>query len=98
MAVQSVRATQRVAVLMTPQEKQTFTQRAQSMGLSLSQFFRQAGEAYCLSSAVVPGDETALIAALDQIECSTARAEKALDLALAMIRASNIAIDQVQSA
>ena len=100
MAVQanrSTRSTERVAVLMTPQEKETYTQRAQAMGLSLGQFFRKAGEAYRAPSAV-SGDETALIAALDQIESSTARAEQALDQALAMVRASNLSMDQGPSA
>jgi hypothetical protein len=82
---------------MTPQEKETYSQQAQAMGLSLGQFFRQAGEAYCVPS-VVPGDEAALIAALEQIESSTARTEQALDQALAMVRASNIAMDQDQAA
>jgi hypothetical protein len=100
MAVQATRATrstERVAILMTPQEKETYMQRAQSMGLSLGQFFRQAGEAYREPSAD-SGDEAALIAALELIESSTARAEQALDQALAMVRASNLAMDREPSA
>lgn len=45
------RATERVAVLMTPTEKAAFTDRASSMGLSLGQFFREAGAAYASSSS-----------------------------------------------
>jgi len=40
------RATKRVAVLMTPTEKSAYIDRASSMGLSLRQFFREAGAAY----------------------------------------------------
>lgn len=39
------RATERVAVLMTPTEKATYVDRASSMGFSLGQFFRDALEA-----------------------------------------------------
>lgn len=54
--------------------------------------FRQAGEDYSVPSEV-PGDEAALIAAFEQIESSTARAEQALDQALAMVCASNSTMD-----
>jgi len=37
------RATERVAVLMTPSEKATNANRASSLGLSLGLFFREAG-------------------------------------------------------
>ena len=37
------RATERVAVLMTPAEKSAFAERASSLGMSLGQFFREAG-------------------------------------------------------
>ena len=40
------RATERVAVLMTPTEKAAYTDRAHNLGLSLGQFFREAGAVY----------------------------------------------------
>lgn len=45
------RATEGVAVLMTPAEKAADADRASSMGLSLGQFFREAGAAYAASTA-----------------------------------------------
>ncbi len=44
------RATERVAVLMTPAEKTSYAEKANSMGLSLGQFFREAGAAYVKDS------------------------------------------------
>ena len=81
--VSSERATERVAVLMTPSEKSAYVDRANSMGLSLGQFFREAGAVYGREI-----DEDALDAALRQLEASTARAEAALDSALAEVRRS----------
>jgi hypothetical protein len=82
------RATERVAVLMTPKEKSTYADRASSMGLSLGQFFREAGAAYASRSADSRAEEEALDAALTQLERSTRRAERALDGALAEVRAA----------
>lgn len=86
------KATERVAVLMTPEEKQAFVGRAEAMGLSLGQFFREAGAAYASRSAHTPAEaeaETAALeAALRQLELSTGRAERALDEALAEVRAA----------
>jgi hypothetical protein len=82
------RATERVAVLMTPKEKSTYVDRASSMGLSLGQFFREAGAAYASRSADFRAEEEALDAALTQLERSTRRAERALDGALAEVRAA----------
>ena len=79
-------ATERVAVLMTPTEKAAYTDRASSMGLSLGQFFREAGAAYASSSANEQAEHDALEAALKQLELSTARTEAVLDRALAEVR------------
>lgn len=40
------RVTERVAVLRTPTEKAAYADRAHSLGISLGQFFREAGSAY----------------------------------------------------
>jgi hypothetical protein len=51
MARQGVeRATERVAVLMTPTEKAAYADRASSLGLSLGQFFREAGASYSIAA------------------------------------------------
>jgi len=81
------RATQRVAVLMTPMEKAAYTDRANSLGLSLGQFFREAGASY-VNRSNQRDEEEALEAALKQLEWSTRRAEQTLDDALAVVRAA----------
>ena len=82
------RATERVAVLMTPTEKATFADRASSMGLSLGQFFREAGAAYASVSTSEQAEQHALEAASKQLELSTTSTEKVLDQALAEVRAA----------
>jgi uncharacterized protein with LGFP repeats len=80
-------ATERVAVLMTPTEKAAYADRASSLGLSLGQFFREAGASYAQRSNQ-RDEEEALEAALKQLEWSTRRAEQTLDEALAEVRAA----------
>ena len=82
------RATDRVAVLMTPKEKATYVYRASSPGLSLGQFFREAGAGYASGCSDRHAEPDALEAALKQLELSTARTEAALDAALAEVRAA----------
>jgi hypothetical protein len=88
MARQGVeRATERVAVLMTPTEKAAYADRASSLGLSLGQFFREAGASYVNRSSQ-RDEEEALEAALKQLELSTRHAEQTIDEALAEVRAA----------
>lgn len=82
------RATERVVVLMTPTEKATYGDRASNMGLSLGQFFREAGAAYASVSTSEQAEQGALEAALKQLELSTDRTEKVLDQALAEVQAA----------
>ena len=86
------RATERVAVLMTPTEKAAYADRANSLGLSLGQFFREAGAAYAHRNAEAEtrslAEAEALDAALRQLELSTSRTEQTLDVALAEVRAA----------
>ena len=88
----SERATERVAVLMTPTEKAAYADRAHSLGLSLGQFFREAGAAYAHRNAEAEmrslAEAEALEAALRQLELSTSRTEQTLDVALAEVRAA----------
>jgi hypothetical protein len=79
------RATERVVVLMTTTEKAACVDRASSLGLSLGQFFREAG-ASNLTRIRQRDEEEALEAALKQLEWSTRRAEQTLDQALAEVR------------
>jgi hypothetical protein len=81
------RATERVVVLMTPTEKAAYVDRASSLGLSLGQFFREAGASY-MDRIPRRDEEEALEAALKQLEWSTRRAEQTLDQALAEVRAA----------
>ena len=81
------RATERVAVLMTPTEKAAYADRASSLGLSLGQFFREAGASY-VNRSPQRDEEEALEAALKQLEWSARRAEQTLDQALAEVRAA----------
>jgi len=85
---QEQRATERVAVLMTAAEKSEYTNQASSMGLSLGQFFREAGAAYGRGASSENAPDEALEAALNQLELSTAKAEAALDQALNEVRAA----------
>ena len=85
---QQERATERVAVLMTAAEKSAYADQADRMGLSLGQFFREAGEAYGRQPTGEEAPEEALDAALQQLELSTARAEAALDQAISEVQAS----------
>ena len=82
------RATERVAVLMTPAEKAAYADQASRLGLSLGQFFREAGAAYASAHGQERADPDALEAALKQLEFSTARTEAVLDCALAEVRAA----------
>ncbi len=84
----SERATERVAVLMTPAEKAAFADHASRMGLSLGQFFREAGASYASAGAEARADADALESALKQLELSTSRTEAALDSALTEVRAA----------
>ena len=77
---------------MTPTEKAAYADRAHSLGMSLGQFFREAGAAYAHHSAQADtralAEEEALEAALKQLELSTSRTERTLDAALAEMRAA----------
>lgn len=73
---------------MTPTEKAAYADRAHSLGLSLGQFFREAGAAYAGQDTRSLAEAEALEAALRQLELSTSRTEQTLDAALAEVRAA----------
>jgi hypothetical protein len=71
-----------MAVLMTPTEKAVYTDRAHNLGLSLGQFFPEAGAAYAGQNTRALAEAETLEAALKQLEVSTSRTERTLDEAL----------------
>lgn len=71
---------------MTPSEKAAYAHEAGRLGLSLGQFFREAGAAYGRRADETRADEEAIEAALTQLELSTVRAERVLDEAMAEVR------------
>jgi hypothetical protein len=73
---------------MTPTEKAAYADRAHSLGLSLGQFFREAGAAYTGQNTRSFAEAEALEAALRQLELSTRRTEETLDAALAEVKAA----------
>jgi hypothetical protein len=77
---------------MTPTEKAAYADRAHGLGMSLGQFFREAGAAYAHRSHHANphalAEEEALEAALKQLELSTSHTERILDAALAEVRAA----------
>lgn len=75
-------------MLMTPAEQAAYTDQARRMGLSLGQFFREAGAACASADGQERADPDALDAVLKQLEFSTTRTEAALDSALAEVRAA----------
>ncbi len=81
-------ATERIPVLMTPEEKSRIVIKARRAGMKTSQFMRVAAEQY------QPGeDEKTLEAMIEQMNRSTERAERAIDAALDFVEQSNRRID-----
>ena len=84
----SERANERWVILMTPSEKARYAEHANHLGLSLGQFFREAGAACAPPTAEATLEQDALEAALRQLELSTASTEAVLDPALSEVRAA----------
>lgn len=79
------RPTERVAVLMTPAEKATYADHASRLGLSLGQFFREAGAAYAAGGSDQQAETDALEAQqrrLDDLNGRVIRLETRLEIAL----------------
>jgi hypothetical protein len=76
-------ATERIPVLVTAQEKDQIAQTAKASGLSMGEFLRRAAAAF------QPAQEEEILAGMiDQMAKTTARANAAIDDALAFIEAS----------
>ena len=76
-------ATERVPVLLTPEEKQVLIERAQAAQMSMGEFLRRAAASFRPSE-----DEELLAGMIGQLEKTTAQANAALDDAFAFIEAS----------
>ncbi len=86
-------ATERVPVLMTPEEKTRIVNKARRAGMKTSQFMRIAAEQYQPSE-----DEEALAAMIEQMNRLTDSASKAIDRALDFVERSNRRIEAMEQA
>ena len=86
-------ATERVPVLMTPEEKTRIVNKARRAGMKTSQFMRIAAEQYQPSE-----DEEALAAMIEQMNRLTDSASRAIDEALDFVEQSNRRIEAMEQA
>lgn len=85
-------ATERIPILVTPQEKAWIAQKAQEAQLSMGEFLRRAA-----SSFHPDADERMLEGMIEQMLKTTAQANAAIDEALAYVEASNQRIAAMES-
>ncbi|MGL1834055.1 plasmid mobilization protein [Rhodocyclaceae bacterium SMB388] len=81
-------ATERIPVLVTPQEKAHIAQMAREANLSMGEYLRRAAAAFR-----APEDERLLAGMIEQMLATTARANKAMDEALALVAKSEARIE-----
>ena len=86
-------ATERVPVLMTPDEKKNLVSKAKKAGVTVSEYIRRAIDGYRPLE-----DEKALQAMLKQMNQATKNAEKSIDETLSFVQASNQRIDEMEAA
>lgn len=84
-------ASERVSVLMTPDQKMRLVTKAHQAGISVSEYLRRAALGY-----VYAKDEQLLCALLDSMNRATYQAEKAIDEALSFISESNLRIELME--
>lgn len=85
-------ATERVPVLMSPEEKNLVVARARKAGLTTAEFMRRAAAGYSPDA-----DEEALEAMIEEMNKATERAGKAIDEALAFVAASSRRIARMEA-
>ena len=85
-------ATERIPVLVTPQEKAMIAKMAQDAHLSMGEFLRRAAASFRPSE-----DEKMLEGMIGQMLATTAQASAAIDDALAFVAASNKRITNMES-
>jgi hypothetical protein len=86
-------ATERIPVLVTPQEKAMIARMAQDARLSVGEFLRRAASSFRPSE-----DEKMLEGMIGQMLKTTAQANAAIDGALAFVEASNQRIAAMETA
>lgn len=86
------RATERIVVQVTPQEKKAITAKARRLGLPVAELMRRGAAAYEDEAA---GEELAQLA--DQARAAAERSAAAIDDALAFIEASNERIARMEA-
>lgn len=84
-------ASERIPVLVSHEQKQRLAARAKAAGLTTGEFMRRAADVY------QPAEEDALLAGLlQQVEKTTAQAQRALDETLAFVAASESRIQEME--
>lgn len=86
-------ATQRIPVLVTPDEKAKIAALAKEAGISMGEFLRRAAAAFRHA-----GDDEALEAMIDQMAKTTRQASRAMDEALLFVEQSNRRIAAMERA
>jgi len=86
-------ATERIVVLVTPEQKAEISSRAKEAKLTVGELLRRAAAAYSMDEQ----DET-LAGLVEQVRKSTAQASKALDDALRQVSASQRRIAAMEKA
>ncbi|HRQ57511.1 MAG TPA: hypothetical protein PLN31_08830 [Azoarcus taiwanensis] len=81
-------ATERIPVLVTPQEKARIAMMAREANLSMGEYLRRAAASFSPSE-----DERLLLGMIDQMTATTASASKAIDKALAFVAESEARIE-----
>lgn len=77
-------ASERIPVLVTPQQKARIAAMADAAGLKMGEFLRRAADAYAPSE-----DDAILEGMIEQMVKTTEQASAAIDEALAFVEASN---------
>lgn len=86
-------ATERIPVLVTPDQKARIARKAKAANLTVGEFVRRAAEAY------QPDDNDDVLERLIvQIKSTGAKASKALDASLAFVAESEKRIEQMEAA
>lgn len=84
-------ATERIQVLVSPEQKARIASKATTVGMTMSEFLRCAADAYALSE-----DEAIMQAMIEQLTTTTAQACTAIDDALSFVEASNLRIADLE--
>ena len=85
-------ATERVPVLMTPDEKNRVVSKAKKFGITIGEYMRRAADGYRPAE-----DDEALEAMIHEMNKATDNAERAIDDAMDFVKASNQRIKIMES-